>query len=421
MNWMDEPDFEVTDLRTGLPDERVYARADQQRRRRRLSVVVTALALLCALALPFISVPSFGATVRQALHLPTPTPAPTLALGADFVYFEHGLPWGSMLIDGKPITRVETEQPYTGLEALYTSFHLAPGRHQLEYRATLFPTLQCWISVPAAHSDTCPLVHDRSPQDVSPPYLAERVVNLGGDPAALSPAARTALVAAAASVIASLSDSATVIPGDSFADATGLPQVASASMTATLRYAIAQNADNAYTIPGTAHNCATLCDIQPASYVNDAQAQWVVAAHVSPAWTYTSRTGGAIAGSAAPQGVMPDSIVPLSVTWDGVWRVKIADSLATSPICFIALNLFASLHLSGAPLSNLKTLSAPMPADGCLALGDAVDATGAARIPFTVMYRFGLLFAVDTEARLLLPGMPVADARLRALASAWQG
>jgi hypothetical protein len=37
------------------------------------------------------------------------------------------------------------------------------------------------------------------------------------------------------------------------------------------------------------------------------------------------------------------------------------------------------------------------------------------------MYRFGLLFTVDAEARLLLPGMRVADARLQALARAWQG
>jgi hypothetical protein len=101
--------------------------------------------------------------------------------------------------------------------------------------------------------------------------------------------------------------------------------------------------------------------------------------------------------------------------------VKIADSLATSPICFIALNLFAALHLAGAPLSSLKMLSAPTPADGCLATGDAVDATGVPRIPFTVMYRFGLLFAVDAEARLLLPGMRAADTRLQALARAWQG
>ncbi len=422
MSLMDEPDFEVTDLRTGLPDERVYAHDDERKkRRRRLGVVVTVLALLAVLVLPFISVPGFGATVRQALRLPSPTPAPSLALGGDIIYFEHGLPWGTLLMDGKPVTNVETEQPYTGFEALYTSFHIPYGRHLLEYRAHLFPTLRCWISTPAARSDTCPLVRDRSVQDVTPPFPAERVVNLGGDPAALSPDLRASLVAAAAPVIAALSASTTVAPGDTFAGPGGAPQMADASMTATLSYAIATDPANTYTIPGNTHSCAILCAIQPASYVNNSQAQWVVAAHVRPMWTYTQANGATFAGSAAPQGILPDSVVPLSVSWNGAWQVKIADSLATSPICFIALNLFAALHLAGAPLSSLKMLSAPTPADGCLATGDAVDATGVPRIPFTVMYRFGLLFAVDAEARLLLPGMRVADARLQALARAWQG
>jgi hypothetical protein len=191
-------------------------------------------------------------------------------------------------------------------------------------------------------------------------------------------------------------------------------------MTATLSYAMATDPKSDYTVPGSAHNCAILCDIQPASYLSDSHALWVVAAHVRPAWAYSQQSGGAIQGSAAPQGILPDSIVPLSVTWDGAWHVGIADSLATSPICFVALNLFAALHLAGAPLSSLKLISAPTPADGCLAAGNAVDVTGVARIPFTVMYRFGLLFAVDDEAHQLLPAMRVADAHLRALARAWQ-
>ena len=421
MNSMDEPDFQVTDLRTGLPDERVYQHADERRqRRRRLGAIVTMLALVAVLAAAFVSVPGFGATMRQALHLPTPAPSPTLALAGDIIYFEHGLPWGRLLMDGKPVTNVESEQPYTGFEQLYTSLHIPRGRHQLEYSAPPFPAVKCRISVPSSSGDTCPLVHTRGIQDVTPPFPAERVLDLGGDPASLSSDLLASLQSATARTIATLASGTIIAAGDSFADAAGEQQVASSNMTATLSYAMATDPKSDYTVPGSAHTCAILCDIQPASYLSDAHALWVVAAHVRPAWTYAQQSGGAIPGSAAPQGILPDSIVPLSVTWDGAWHVGIADSLATSPICFVALNLFAALHLAGAPLSSLKLISAPTPADGCLAAGNAVDVTGVARIPFTVMYRFGLLFAVDGEAHQLLPGMPVADAHLRALARTWE-
>ena len=99
MSLLDEPDFEVTDLRTGRPDERVYAHADERRQRRRvMTAIVTLLVVVCALIVPFYSVPGFGATLRQALRLPTATPLPQLAEGADVIYFEHGLPWGALLL-----------------------------------------------------------------------------------------------------------------------------------------------------------------------------------------------------------------------------------------------------------------------------------------------------------------------------------
>lgn len=422
MNFPDEPDFEVTDLRTGLPDERVYTRGDEQRQRRRqLGALVTVLVLIVGLVIPFVAVPGFNATVRQALRLPSPAPSPTFAPGEDVVYFEHGLPWGVLLMDGKLVTNVDTEQPYTGFEQLYTSLHIPRGRHQLEYRAVPFPTLQCTISSPAAPNDTCPLVSDPRLRDVQPPFTTERVLDLGGDPEFLSPQLQNALQVAVAHTIAQLSTSTTIDRGDSYSDASGISELATNRMAATLSYALETNPDNGYTIPGSLRGCAVLCALQSASYLNNPQAKWVIAAHVVPRWTYTQGNDAAIQGSASPQGVPPDSVVPLTVHWDGAWHVGIADAQATSPVCFIALNLFAALHLAGAPLASLKLFSAPVAADGCLASGVAPDATGTARIPFTVMYRFGLLFAVDDEAHLLLPGMRVADARLQALAHAWGG
>jgi len=422
MSLNDEPDFEVTDLRTGLPDERVYAYGEQHRLgRRQVSAIVTAVVLVCALVLAFVSVPGFGASVRQGLHLQPTAPSSIEGIGADIIYFEHGLPWGALLMDGKPVTNVETEQPYTGFEQLYTSLHIPHGRHLLIYTAAPFPTLRCWISFPAARSDTCPLIRDRTVQDVKPPFPAERVLDLSGDPAHLSPQLLAKLQAEAERAIATLSNSTTIAAGDTFAGADGVAQVASSRMSATLAYTFVTDPANIYSVPGSVRSCAILCAIQPASYLSDSQAQWVVAAHVKPTWAYTQADGTTFAGSAAPQGVPPDSIVPLKVRWNGAWQVGIADSLATNPICFIALNLFTSLRVAGIEPSSVKIVSAPTSADGCLAVGNAVDATGMARIPFTVMYRFGLLFAVDDEAHLLLPRTPVADAQLQMLAHSWLG
>lgn len=420
MSLLDEPDFEVTDLRTGRPDERVYAHADERRQRRRvMTAIVTLLVVVCALIVPFYSVPGFGATLRQALRLPTATPLPQLAEGADVIYFEHGLPWGALLLDGRPVVNVDVEQPYTGFEALYTSLRIPRGRHQFTYSARPFPPLQCWISVPAAASDTCPLIHTRGVQDVSPPFPAERVMNLGGDPSFLLVDRRVALEAAATRAVAKLSSTTTLSAGDPIAGPTGIPQIASERMTATLSYTIATDSANVYVIPGSVRTCAILCAIQAASYVYDARAQWVVAAHVIPTWTYTRSDGSIMQGSASPIGVQPDSVIPLAVSWNGAWQVSLADSLASSPMCYVALNLIAAEQLSGAPLSSLKMVPAPNQADGCLVMGNALDATGIPRIPFTVMYRFGLLLTIDDEARLLLPTLPPADTRLRTLAQTW--
>ena len=417
---IDDPNFEVTDLRTGLPDGQATERGSHARgRRRALGVALLAVALLGALALPFVRVPDFGATLSQALHLPTPAPTPTPPLGANIVYFQHGLPWGALRMDGQPVTNVDTEQGYTGKELRYTSLRLPPGRHQLTYTAAPFPTLRCWISAPVARSDTCPLVTGNA-RDVTPPFPSERVLDLGGDPANLAPSQQAALEATAARYIATLATSVPIEPGDVYANATGAPQIASGPMTATLTYTLNADPQQFYDMPGIiTRGCAILCAYQPASYINGSMTQWVVAAHVAPVWTYTRGNGSQFAGRAIPQSASRGSFAPIAVTWDGAWRVGAADVQQGTPGCLVAFTAVASLNLPGAPPSSLTMVSAPIPADGCLIMGNAPNTGGTTSATFTLMYRFGLLFAVDDGARRLLPGIPRADASLQGLARAW--
>ena len=417
---IDEPHFEVTDLRTGQTDARTATRpANERGRRRALGAAIVALALLAALALPVARVPDFGATVGRALHLPTPIPTAPPALGANVVYVQHGLPWGTLQLDGAPVTNMDTEQGYTGKELRYTSLRLPSGRHQLAYTAAPFAALRCWISAPAAADDTCPLASGQS-RDVQPPFPAERVLNLGGDPVRLASAQQAALQDAAAHYIATLTTSAIVEPGDAYADATGAPRSASGRMTATLRDSLNQDPSQFYDMRGfSQRECAILCAYQPASYIADAQEKWVIAAHISPVWTYTRADGSQTSGRVTPEDPDPDSFAPLSVTWDGAWHVQAADVQQGTPGCLVAFTAVASLNLSGAPLASLTMLSAPDPAEGCLVTGSAPDASGTPPATFTLMYRFGLLFAVDNEARRLLPNIPRASPALQGMARAW--
>ena len=419
---IDEPNFEVTDLRTGLPPDVRRARwdANARSRRRTLGAVLVALALLGALALPFLRVPDFSATLSQALHLPTPVPTPAPPLGANVVYVQHGLPWGALRLDGGPVTTVDTEQGYTGKELRYTSLRIPPGRHQLTYHAAPFPTLRCWISAPAAQSDTCPLAVGHA-RDVQPPFAAERVLDLGGDPARLALSQRAALQDATARYIATLATSATMKAGDVYADAPGAPQVASARMTATLSYVLNTDANLVFYVLGlNPRGCAILCAYQPASYLSDTTTEWVITAHVIPAWTYMQDDGSRFAGNVMPRNVGSDSFLPLAASWDGAsWHVRAADVQQGTPGCLVAFTAVSAFDIPGAPLASLTMISAPTPAQGCLVIGNAPNTGGTTSAMFTLMYRFGVLFAVDNGARRLLPDIPRADALLQGLARAW--
>ena len=321
---MDEPDFEVTDLRTGLPDERVYAHDDERQAAQAAAGCSRdgAGAARCASCCRSSACLALARRCVRRCVCRRLRPAPSLALGGDIVYFEHGLPWGTLLMDGKLVTNVESEQPYTGFEAALHVLSYPLGRHLLEYRAPLFPTLHCWISVPAARSDTCPLVHDRSVQDVTPPFPAERVLNLGGDPASLSPDLRASLVVRGARGPSRRSrpapPSRPVIPSPM---RTARHRWHRASMTATLSYAIA-------TDPGTPIRFRGTPTVAPSSALFSPPRMSTIRRRCGSSRRMFARmdiyagNGAAFLGSAAPQGILPDSIVPLSVTWNGAWHVR---------------------------------------------------------------------------------------------------
>jgi hypothetical protein len=132
----------------------------------RLQRTGSLIALLAVLVSALLLVPAgTRATVLRLLTPPTPAPTATPQAGADAFLWEHAVPWGQLLVDGKPGPDVRGSAMYQDSQGfpLGSAFHLSRGRHTLEYRAAPFPTVRCAVSVPPARSDTCPLARATSP------------------------------------------------------------------------------------------------------------------------------------------------------------------------------------------------------------------------------------------------------------------
>jgi hypothetical protein len=141
------------------------------------SVVALLVLLLCAVLL----LPAGNRdTVLRLLTPPTPFPTATPLAGNDAFLWQHSVPWGQLFVDGRPGPDVRgsaIQQDAQG--APYSAaFHLARGRHTLEYRAYPFPTMACQASVPASRDDTCPLGHLLDFSYLVPDAPATRIVDL---------------------------------------------------------------------------------------------------------------------------------------------------------------------------------------------------------------------------------------------------
>src|SRR5262249_25533821 len=174
--------------------------------------------LLLVLALLLLPNPATQAALVGLLHLETPTATPRLSIGDNRFLWEHSVPWGVLLVDGRPGPDVRTsgilfDETGDPVAAPPYTFALPRGRHTLEYRAAPFPTLRCTISVPAALSDTCPLVHNVPPFLVKQDDLHSRYLDLRATLDRLSPEQWTALTAATQATLNQIALAAAPAPG----------------------------------------------------------------------------------------------------------------------------------------------------------------------------------------------------------------
>jgi hypothetical protein len=404
---MDDSDFEVSDL-TRSPTHQL-ARPPTILRQRltmrsRMARVATIACLLIVALAPFFAVtPAASNTFAAWVGLPTPprpTPAPP---GVGVFLLANTAPWGELEIDAHAAARlgIALQWPYGGNQI--PTFSLAPGTHELVYRAEPFAPLRCHVSVPASPTDTCPLLHLDSNSPLFPPAKS-RILDARALPALLPAAAFTALANAVEQRLEAWSGAAQMASGDHYLAADGHVEVATYSAQATVRYQINQNAhEQAPTFSG---GCVSLCSFSVARTQLDAD-DWRLLANVVASWRYTQPSGQVIDAPAASVDSDAHALVPVSVRWNGEWSVDEppAEALGDAPPCQVAHNVLGRLFSNGespVPLANGSwgTYAAPPAAAGCLiVIGHAMGPTGQP-IGETIqtLYSFGVLLAINQGA-----------------------
>jgi hypothetical protein len=428
----DEFEFEVTDLRTGrrvehtvpllpsrppasgradVPPEQTGARVvapgwlrERWANRRTLGAVGTLAALIVIAALVLATVPNSQATLRALLHLPTP--GTSAAVGAGTFYATRTVPWGRLLSDGQQLAPLRDPD---GADLF--QFNLTRGTHMLRYDAPPFPSLTCRVSVPASPHDTCPLASGPVLIRGSVPgAMAERTLDMGVSLDRLPHDEQVLLVKAAGSALSQQVGMTQGLAGDHYLASDGTVASAPGPFHGALVYTL--NLDTNRIAPNMPPKCVTLCEF---GVYGPAQGYWPVKAHVTVSWRYTFADGATATSLGVPQAVASsDILVALQVMWKGQWQVTLATR--GEALCGFAFSAVSAVGGSasgivGQPTSGMATGGQNL-ADGCfIDLSSGPEGGGT-----YLLYRFGLLLAVNAPARQWFPTLPQANAHEQALA-----
>jgi hypothetical protein len=416
----------------------------------------------------------YPATWQRIIHFRDSSP--DLAAGADVVVLAHAAPWGMLSLDDgtaptptatptgtaqptvsphasktpQPTTTAQptaTAQPSNVLKPAGTTadgvvwYRLSRGTHTLVYTAAPFATLRCQISVPAAGSDTCALAQTQPSDGVRALGAAARVVDAQATVDHLPPEQQKPLFDAIQAALSS--QPTTMQPYERYLNASGQVVYTYVTLQATLLYTV--NTDAAHAIPlptptpsatpaatgtttrtpvatasttpaGTATatgtptspaTCLSLCDALASSDLPvDA---WNQLVNLLPGWRYAPARGQPITAPATGVGKAATSAV-VFIRWNGQWQVGVKDTDKAQLLSNAVLAASNTLHMPSG--WSVKVYPAANPADGYLVV--AGPATGASAL---LLYRFGVLLAVNSLAYTTFPSLPRANLAERTLAA----
>jgi hypothetical protein len=352
----------------------------------------------------------------------TPKPTPLVRLGPDSLQVLHGVPWGTLRLDGQSAATLGISLAPRIPDETAPAFTLRKGQHTLEYTADPFPPLRCQISQPASASDTCPLF-DPPPKYPVQNQNGSRILDVGATldhlPAsqlsALRQATQARLDDGLGGAVARVALGARYLGADS--------QIATATQPLNASPLFALNADPNDDGPWAGQPCVILCETYPGAKLD--ASSWSIVAHVIVSWRY-SQLNGKVALDHAPAAT-PERHQhirqPFAVRWNGSWQVIISTASARipTPLCAVATSLLGE-RLTQATAPELATyawdsISAPNTAEGCLLIGGPSNGNGPVGPTANVLYRFGVLYAANDAAHRLLPSLPLVDAHGQTIAS----
>jgi hypothetical protein len=433
---VDDLGIEVSALHTmppppsSRPQERVSPTAPPPRTPRRRWLIATSLfVLLAALLSALLFVPPDNrATILGLLTRPTAAPTSVLEVGDDAFLWEHTVPWGSLLIDGRPGPDVRGAALQTDIRGTLvgTPFHLSRGRHTLQYRAAPFPTLTCALSVPTTFSDTCPL--DANSDLVLPAAPTTRLLDLQADIEHLPRGQFETLLNATQAYLTALGAQSvgSIAVDDHYRDAAGEVRQATTPLGVAPQYVLTHPYNDD---PPCLELCSgSVFDVYPS-------AGWVIHALVAVNWRYTTPDGQTTlqVGPAGAREAPSDMVIPLVAQWTGgswlvtQWSDGRAPTMAGGApepiICSVGEQYRAAQQAtswqSAAPQFQWP-VAMPTADLGCLYVGSQMDpTTGKLSGPVALaLYRAGALIAVNEQAKRVFPTLPLASAHEAALAQA---
>jgi hypothetical protein len=417
----DGVEYEISTLgdessRSASP-HRTQPGARLSRLRRSLAGSVAVASTLLAVVILVASIPSAGASIRQALHLPTPAAPPR---GSDTLFLAHAVPWGRLSVDGRSL-----DDLHSFIDRIdgYPAVRLPTGAHTITYAADQFPTVTCKVSIPL----TTPRAAPANSGDCN--FLPFPGVDPRGDaPAAHLLDLHATLDRIAPATLAQLKEEiATTLPtattvvqtGERYLGPDGKVHTAAGQMPAQLVMQLNNDPSAALPLGDFPTMCAVLCAdlIQSATPVQSPV--WSLFANVTPAWRFGAVGSEVVSPFASPAEVPADvvtQLVTVGVTYEqGRLRVEERGAESASRLVFAAatnaVSAFGKKLTTQYPAGwSALPFLAHNPADGCMiTIGTAGSADGfPGGKTLNVLYQFGVLLAADQMAQEVLPGLPVA-------------